>query len=64
MEALKAHVHGLKGSSGTVGVIGISNICKAIEGELREGRTSEIPAMYDRILDVYKHVETEFRERL
>jgi HPt (histidine-containing phosphotransfer) domain-containing protein len=64
LQALTAHVHGLKGSSAAVGVIGISNICRAIESELRESRTSELGALYEKILGVYKLVEIEFRERL
>jgi HPt (histidine-containing phosphotransfer) domain-containing protein len=64
IEALKAHIHGLKGSNAGVGVIGISNLCKEIEECIRTGQSDGIYPRFEQILNVYSQVEREFRELL
>ncbi len=64
LEALKAHVHGLKGSSASIGIVGISSLCKTIEGLICNGRIEEVPDFYDQIEKVYAKVEMELREKL
>lgn len=64
LEALKAHVHGLKGSSASIGVVGISGICKSIEEMIRNGKIDEVPGLYDQIEKVYAKVEMELKEKL
>lgn len=64
LESLKAHVHGLKGSSASVGIVGISKICKLIEELIKIGKNDEIGKQFDQIEIIYSQVETELRERL
>lgn len=63
-EALKMHVHGLKGSSAGVGAVGISRACKAIEEVIPEGITIRVYELFGSIIDIYRQVECEFRDRL
>jgi HPt (histidine-containing phosphotransfer) domain-containing protein len=64
MVALKMHVHGLKGSSAGIGAVGISNNCKAIEEAMLAGQLAKVHELYESTLDIYRQVETDFRERL
>jgi HPt (histidine-containing phosphotransfer) domain-containing protein len=64
MEALKAHVHALKGSSAGVGVVGISTPCKEIEECLRNGMTNRIYDLFEKILRVFREVEVDFQTLL
>lgn len=64
MEALKAHIHALKGSNAGVGVIGISNLCKEIEECIQTGHSDGIYTRFEQILNVFHQVDSEFRELL
>jgi HPt (histidine-containing phosphotransfer) domain-containing protein len=64
MESLKAHIHALKGSSAGVGVIGISSLCKEIEECIHTGHSDGIYSRFEKILNVFHQVDTEFRELL
>jgi HPt (histidine-containing phosphotransfer) domain-containing protein len=63
-DALKAHIHGLKGSSAAVGAIGVSSICRNMEEVLRLERPEEIYDLFEKLIKVYKQVELEFCEKL
>jgi HPt (histidine-containing phosphotransfer) domain-containing protein len=64
MESLKAHVHGLKGSSAQLGVIGISSLCKKIEEVTLEGKFDEIKPLHDQLIEVYRQVAANYQERI
>ena len=62
LEALKSHVHSLKGSSAGAGVVGISTLCRQIEECLHGGQIDGIYPRFQRIINVYSSVEKEFQD--
>jgi HPt (histidine-containing phosphotransfer) domain-containing protein len=62
--ALKMHVHGLKGSSAQVGVIGISNLCRTMEAVISEGQMEDTYSIFEQIVGVFRRVEIEFKDML
>jgi HPt (histidine-containing phosphotransfer) domain-containing protein len=64
LESLKAHVHSLKGSSASVGIVGISKTCKMIEELIKIGKIDEISKQFEQIESIYAQVEMDLRERL
>jgi HPt (histidine-containing phosphotransfer) domain-containing protein len=45
--ALGRLTHTLRSSSASVGALRLSGLCKAIESDIREGRTAELPVLLD-----------------
>jgi HPt (histidine-containing phosphotransfer) domain-containing protein len=64
IESLKIHIHGLKGSSAQLGVVGVSNMCKNIEEVILEGKINEIKPLHDQLKDVYQQVATNYQGRI
>jgi HPt (histidine-containing phosphotransfer) domain-containing protein len=63
-EALKKHVHGLKGSSAQMGFLGISGLCRKIEIAVQEEKFEEIFPMFEKMLLTYKQTEKLITDRL
>ncbi len=63
-EALKAHVHGLKGSSAQLGVTGIADACRAIEDAILEGETDKIQLLFTQLQKIYRQVVVYFTNKL
>jgi HPt (histidine-containing phosphotransfer) domain-containing protein len=58
---VKSHLHTLKGSAGTVGVVEVAEIARQAEGRLKEGDASQLQhaledlqRAYQRFLDAYR----------
>ncbi len=64
IDELKVHVHSLKGSSGQLGVTGISEQCIDIEEALRQGNVDEAARLITELKEVYKQVEKFFKAKL
>jgi HPt (histidine-containing phosphotransfer) domain-containing protein len=64
IEAIKAHVHGLKGSSAQLGVTGIADECKKIENAIFEGNTDQILPLFEQLEKGYQEVEIYFKTKL
>jgi HPt (histidine-containing phosphotransfer) domain-containing protein len=64
MDALKAHVHGLKGSSAQLGVIGIADTCRAIENAILESEPDQIQPLFAQLQDIYQQVDIYFTNRV
>jgi HPt (histidine-containing phosphotransfer) domain-containing protein len=63
-EALKKHVHGLKGSSAQLGFSGISGLCRKIEIAIQEEKFDEIFSLFEKMLLTYKETEKLITDRL
>jgi HPt (histidine-containing phosphotransfer) domain-containing protein len=63
-EALKKHVHGLKGSSAQLGFSGISGLCRKIEIAIQEEKFDEIFPLFEKMLLTYKQTEKIITDRL
>jgi HPt (histidine-containing phosphotransfer) domain-containing protein len=64
MNALKTHVHGLKGSSAQLGVTGIASLSREIEEVIPSGRFDEIESLFKQLLNVFKKVKITFSNQL
>jgi HPt (histidine-containing phosphotransfer) domain-containing protein len=64
IDALKVHIHSLKGSSGQLGVTGITDYCKDIEEALRQGNLIEADRLIIKLKEVYRQVEEFFTAKL
>jgi HPt (histidine-containing phosphotransfer) domain-containing protein len=63
-EALKKHVHGLKGSSAQMGFLGISGLCRKIEIAVQEEKFEDIFPLFEKMLLTYKQTEKLITDRL
>lgn len=64
VDATKAHVHGLKGSSAQLGVIRIADECRNIESVILAGHFDQVPRLFEQLTADYHEVERYFNAKL
>ena len=56
-DSMRLAAHTLKSSSGSVGALGLAQLCGSVEAALREGRFESLPTALDALLVEAKRVE-------
>ena len=58
---VKSHLHTLKGSAGTVGVVEVAEIARQAEGRLKEGDASQLEQALQQLQQAYQRFQEAYR---